>query len=547
MLTSPKDRDLEGNAFFVPNTNNQNDKGFNEITIAGIENYEDNFGRGVDIIPPDVSSPTNDQFKVLYEIGIDSGKTVAIGNSFTQYSALTGYCTGYDGESAPEDESSCVEWHGKWEDGLVNNHEGIYFVLLDHAEFFSQTDTTVSFGFTSNQAGFLAGVAASIFAIYENKDEPYVSTWGGMALDTVYDWMSGFEQGINWFNYAILGYDLYGDEIINMPGGSIKTAMSLADITGLKKESYTFNLGPTVGIEPVRLIDGIKYGNMGGQTVFIDYDKEVPGNVSDWFDGNFVPGAVDITTTKQWTAGSLVMFPVSSPNVPDALNTIPANDGINQKVIGVDVDASLSVAPELQENILGSAIKDLEQAMELALWYTDRWVHHFDSNIEELIIDPEPGDIEMARRLSISTDHGGWNTKEGAWDGEGTLDNEMVSSSSYDPEAKGELSLGNYFEGTATNGASKFVEPGSNTNLSDAYSSLQQLLKIEDTLDEFFEASINAQWFIDHNGVLTTIIAIEAASTTFSGHNAQTTGCYYDDAPDECSQFPWIPDWEVYT
>jgi len=175
------------------------DKGFNELTYDGANEYatfeKEMVGNTATIAYSDDGSSYVNELSRIYDLGADT----IISSGFN----VAGSFSGVAGEGG---------FKGLYDKGYADKN----VVMIDDNSLSSMNENAISINFKSQDAGFIAGVIASVYVTYGSEIfnlNPSVAVWGGLAYSTVFDWLSGLEQGINWFNYQILGFDLNGNEL----------------------------------------------------------------------------------------------------------------------------------------------------------------------------------------------------------------------------------------------------------------------------------------------------------------------------------------------
>lgn len=384
------EREGSTNLGYQPNTSNLYDASFNQETLNGVEAYELNFGKNVKNFIPPTMTPSNEEFLSIFTTAINSGIDVMVANSFTQEPALLGYCNVWAEENlAPLTLEDCEDQGGDWYTGALELYPENLFTLID-SEALIDSVNGLTINFQTTNAGFIAGLAASIEALADyifndeaNPNSLVVGLWGGMNLTNVHDWMAGYEQGVNFFNFAILGVPVPGMTTPAEAGASVvDTIAELSDDQDKFNETLDLNnkLFPsnplTTGIQ-MATIDGndlLRPDYTGVATTFQE-------NNSPWFVNSFAP--TDGEGYSNAFAGKDVssLFPVAGGQFDAALKAYG-----DHKVIGVDTDISAVYEgqEDLVDKILGSATKNLAKASELALWYQDRWVNLFDQDLETM-------------------------------------------------------------------------------------------------------------------------------------------------------------------
>ncbi len=414
------------NVAFVPNTNNVYDKSFNEETNKGITKYQATFGEDVSSYIPSSYLPSNSEFYEIYGSAITSGgANVVMGNSFTQAAPMTGFCS--NGAWEYSNESACKNGGYVWTDGLAVVYPEVDFILLDDSGM-KNYENGLSVNFAAMDAGFMAGVMAAMYAtavqnpgtdgqISTSDDQaPVVGTWGGAAYNTVYDWMSGYEQAINWWNHAILGYDVAGNMNGNsgVSGSTFVTVDSLAELTpsggGSTYQNNTLGLH-TKGYDYVQLTQGSQwtskedtYKNLDATGAY-STGGYIVSDAGFWYMGNFEIGtASDTRANNIEDAGASVVFPVAGGQF------ISAFTQTDMQVIGVDTDIVPTYEEQYGDQILGSATKNLAFGAESSLWVTDRYVYTFDSTYQGFDDSIRGNDVPYNEEWTLADEKMYWMT-----------------------------------------------------------------------------------------------------------------------------------------
>ncbi len=249
------------------------------------------------------------------------------------------------------------------------------FIFIDDGDFkFQKYENVIGVKFSANEAAFIEGIISAIYLVGSFWDQPdYWKTgaWGGMQLVGVAQWLSGYEQALNWFNYRVLGTSLFGDAL-----------------TG-EKADHSLMLRPG---EKVQLI------NKKAET--LDYSKEAPNSTnSDWFVNSFAIGDGQSVATNMVSANAKILFPIAGPQTADALNVAKTKD--NVQVLGVDVDASIAYE-DFSDIILSSGIKNVRLSSYYAFWYAQK--HYLDTTSRTTSFDYASPEM-FIKPLA----EGGWN------------------------------------------------------------------------------------------------------------------------------------------
>ncbi len=286
------------------------------------------------------------------------------------------------------------------------------FIFIDDGDFkFKDYPNVIGVKFSANEAAFIEGIVSAIYLVGTYWDHPeYWKTgaWGGMQLVGVAQWLSGYEQAFNWFNYRILGADLYG--------------------APLKDEAANHSLMLKPG-ERVQLI------NKKAET--LDYSQPAQPSNSDWFVNSFEIGDGQSVATNMVSANAKILFPIAGPQTADALTVAKSHGDV--KVLGVDVDANMAY-DDYSDIILSSGVKNVRLASYYSFWYAEK--HYLDSS--PLTTNFDYGNPQMFIK---PLDEGGWNeapptTTEQTKQNDvnpygnqflGTLDNDGVGATGIDP------------------------------------------------------------------------------------------------------------------
>ncbi len=230
------------------------------------------------------------------------------------------------------------------------NHDEKGVVLLDDTALAAEYTNAASVSFAAEGAGFLSAIGAAVYTEYDvavnNKNNGNIVMWGGMAFPTVFDYMSGFAQGINWAN------ETYDGETLTLSDGS----------TFEYKYISLWNGGTTKG-------ESLSETN--------SYYGTTADNADDWYTFGFDAAtgttsgdAAKLKTENAINAGASVVFPIAGGNTAvaeQALSNAPKSS--TTKMLGVDVDSTMSATnPDLY---IGSATKNLKDGGAAALWGMD--------------------------------------------------------------------------------------------------------------------------------------------------------------------------------
>ncbi len=351
---SAKNSVLERNGGIKPVTffSNQDfylDKGFNEGTYYGVANFgkKTNQSIGIQLATKGYSNTGKeyiDDIKTIYQ----NGAEIIISSGFN-VAGIVGYLDWDNGGKFTVTEGGLGE---EFNDGDLSDKS---FYLLDDNDLFSAgfNENSGSIIFKSEEAGFFAGLMAALdsTAHYkENGKENVVTAWGGIQASTS-TFLSGYEQGINYFNYQVLGYDPYGESTgssIISDADPVKLSWNGSDFVQYSKdESASEELAGSIG-------DASPTPSEGWYTGGFDYPT-----------GPSAESAIAKTELMKKTSN--VIFPVAGGQTLLAIDGVT---GTSTQVIGVDTSAG-AANPDKKDNILGSATKNLDTASEYAAWYEE--------------------------------------------------------------------------------------------------------------------------------------------------------------------------------
>lgn len=509
---------------FVPNTNVLNDLSFNHETHNGFKEYSKQFQKDFKVFTPNSNEPSSSDYRNIFEQIKDDGASKGIlTNGFKPVDSLLG--SNLDPSVWPPNRDS---------DGWLINNPNYYTIVLDDGQLDGQITVNgnltninngISVTYDSSHAGFFAGLSASLYAIANTQtSEAKVSTWGGMQFSNVFDWLSGYEQGINFFNYAIMGVDVNGNQASS--SDTVTTIEKLiSDYTTGSNLNATLNLAINpnnpFNANKVDLITPGTISHSAGQK--IDYSKNSDNYTTalkKWYSGNFTPGGGESLTQNAESAGATVLFPVAGPQTADALNLSKSS-----KVIGVDTDITSIYSTENHKNkILGSAIKNLEYGGLFTIWYVERWTNEFmidDSTGKKWEDDIEENSVKKMNDIGTDADYGFYSRHlKGRTFNQttGALDKSSVSERSWlmendktnDVENKNDMFENDHFLGNYLNGGVSYTTNGFDPDVND-FNKITNLTGESDyTFEDFVDDSFNSQ--VGNSGS----VYIEKSSPTFS-------------------------------
>ena len=223
---------------------------------------------------------------------------------------------------------------------LANSNKAA-IVLLDDSSLSKKYDNASSISFAAEGAGYLAAIGAAVYTQYDviknKKENANIVMWGGMPFPTVYDFMSGFAQGITLFNKKYKSQDWY--KKIVLWNGGLKQGDEISDtaVYGDAANEKDANAWYTKGFSATT---GVSDGDMA-----------------------------KVKTRNAIKAKASVVFPIAGGNTSIAEAEIAKNLNTSTRMMGIDADSSLSAKePKLY---LGTAEKNLEMGGYLGLWAMD--------------------------------------------------------------------------------------------------------------------------------------------------------------------------------
>lgn len=393
----------------------------------------------------------------------------------------------------------------------VSNFKSIY--LDDSNWSLRDYENIISIYFLANEASFVAGVLGAMYLVstYEDPSEWNITTWGGLPYDSVVQLMSGFEQGINWFNYYYLGTDINGN-----PATSSGVVESLNVAPGQKVDLFNYN------------------------DEHVDYSKKALDG-GKYYTNSFNAGdAEDEALVLIDQLDAKIIFPVAGGQTLDALSKIDAL-GSEAKVIGVDTDARFTYSEDYKDYILTSATKNVSLSTYYATWYAqERFEDESEADYEGEEINP----FDFLESASPGTK--GWAYDPGDF-GE-QVGEEMENNNTF---------LANFDNGGV--GVTQYNEEGS--ELLQAWNNLVETTEdasgsnpLEDKyssdvtgLEKFIRYSVASQ---EHAKDGNQLSGIENFSNTFYslGFSASPEEWKLKHTTNYSTDAPWIPDWNtIYT
>ncbi|BDV03792.1 MAG: hypothetical protein HPPSJP_5130 [Candidatus Hepatoplasma scabrum] len=506
----------------MPNSPAKNDRGFNQNLIEATIQYGEDFDEPIgEVVPNEIDNTTEYRKNITYSY--DNGAEIIACAGYNVLDAILG--TSNYSNSTRDDDG--VLFNSKYKDD--------WFLIIDDANYDARiARNAISFRFASEQAGFIAGLAAAVYiTALDDNEQNNVSTYGGLQFSTVFDFMSGYEQAINWFNYQILGYDLEHNKT--------------------NQDAYLYD--SSYSSDYVHLIN--QYGEEPDYTKNTSQQK-----TADWYSGSFNVGDGRTITTRLIDKQTKVIFPVNGGQTVDTVTLVEKENQTNNnnqyKVIGVDVDITQQF-PGSDDSVLGSATKNIQEATNIGLWYIDKFILTYNQD-QDFLTNPDYDvkNEELEQKyyddVSKSKEEGGWQENNPDYtdsDLSAKTEDEIDQSiadpssdlfyvddvdSSYYYTDQDPLIYGSIFVGDYQNDGLNFVDSES---LNDAFSILFEEFNPDSSDYDFFDFVSYAilEQPVDQSGN----IMIEKSSNTFSDQysNPVTEGLYL--------LYPWIPDWDIYS
>ncbi len=244
-------------------------------------------------------------------------------------------------------------------DGVFSNKDGAdtkfanssdkAFVLMDDTSLSAKYNNAASVSFAAEGAGYMSSTIAYIYTQYdaainhkgESKYTPNIVMWGGKGFDTVYDYMSGFAQGIKDLNTAYAGKTINGNEIKNVTlwsgGDTLDTEITTSNTSGTSKGVETWYTNGFTSDETNT--------TEGGAVAKAKSDNAINNEAS-------------------------VIFAVAGGNTSIAEKELINSSDSTTKLLGVDSDATIPSAAK-DDLYLASAQKNLIKGGQIALWGMD--------------------------------------------------------------------------------------------------------------------------------------------------------------------------------
>ncbi|BDU67382.1 MAG: hypothetical protein TYPL_0350 [Candidatus Tyloplasma litorale] len=409
---------------FFSNEDYYEDSGFNEATYDGSVAWADTTGENIGIQTAtagysDTGEEYIDQFKDMFAKGAD----IIVSSGFNVAGIIGTY--NYDTGQLVEDEQ---QLSSEFDNGLYQDKS---FILIDDSDLIAAgaNSHSASIYFESEQSGYLAGLAAGIYSMSvedpEVDGDNIVGTWGGVIAPTI-SFLSGFEQGLAYVN-------------------------SQEDANVGEHEDVLLTNGKTDDNGELQTITPVKGGTSN------DYDW-----YTDSFDINSTdPGGQDaIARASNMKDVANVIFPVAGGQTLLALDTVT---GTKTQIIGVDTSVELAEPGKADDNILGSATKEVATAAEYSIWYEDEFVEAYDSQTTVTTPINKLSTDEVQQIMSETNPDSPYANDEQAWkfaaqkDGNKDGWNQTVDQQTNIKNVDGEENTGNVFLGTYYNGGVGFT------------------------------------------------------------------------------------------
>ncbi|NQX83132.1 MAG: BMP family ABC transporter substrate-binding protein [Mycoplasmataceae bacterium] len=340
---------------FFSNKGQYLDKGFNEDTYKGAAEFGKKTNQSIGIqLPENYFADGSEYINNVKDILNGKGETIiSSGFNVAGIFGKLDWNNGGDFVEGPNSLSS------SFNTGVYKNKS---FYLLDDNDLIvaGGNQNSGSVIYKANESGFLSGLAAALHSTANYKEQNkknLVTTWGGIEPATIH-FLSGYEQGINYFNYEILGY-----KPVEEDGEGSNDTATLAGKYDKVKLSWNGSDIVDYDLDGDSMIDNDIQNSQAGDPTTI---KPLEG----WYTGGFdFPSGFGADEAKAKANAmkktATVIFPVAGAQTLAALS---ATEGTETQVIGVDSDAGIS-SPDRVKNILGSSTKNLSLSAEYSLWY----------------------------------------------------------------------------------------------------------------------------------------------------------------------------------
>lgn len=332
-----------------------------------------------------------------------------------------------------------ANYEGYWgeadDNGVVEGHEDEYFAILDDTLIGTTYKNGVSVNYLAEGAGYLASYPAAVYTIWNSNEKDLdrnIVMWGGYNYDTVYNFMSGFAQGITEINKKL-------ENKIVLWNGGVEAGDSFSN-TEFVYDGKDNSAG-------AGFVDGSTWYthgfNAGGEEIDVE--------------------AASLKTSNAKASGASVVFPVAGGNTQVALEGLAGNT-TGTKLLGVDTDNTIDY-DQYADLIIGSATKDLQSSAKMAMWAID----DYDGDGELNGFDPVDSDPLAEEGKQFQAD---WV---------------------YTPKDDEPAPVGQVYEGTMSNGGVGFTfvnsnngegKEGVNTDLVTAFVELFDDVENEDDVIE---------------------------------------------------------------
>lgn len=481
---------------FMSNVPQFLDKGFNEATYEGAKRYAGNTNQPLGTRGSDFS---------------DDGSTyIPVIESLYRAGAETLVSSGFSVAAAALDVLGSEEFKDK------------KFVIIDSTDLSNANlvGPTVSINYDASEAGFFAGLAAAVYADSIGKQK--VGVWGGLDYPTVFDWMSGFEQAVNYYNYILRGTDISAGQAADPDDIQIIAGTTNPNETGIDYTGKASQGGPSV--------DPSDFG------------------VNSWYTGGFTADGPEATAagdkaTNMISRDVAVMFPVAGPQTQIALNLAVEHGGTPNvdaiQIIGVDVDATNTATTPQKPHILGSSLKDVQKGTEVGLWYVDVFLNDYAVINQDNTVDWNMAEVEKKAKTENDIYYDAYGEDfitpyDPATNPEGWFRSDAT------PAQGDKAGRNSVFTGTYQNGAIGFTD-GSQPQLELAFDVVEN--EINTALGESFQTFTE---FTDYAYNENTLggAQIENASWTFMDVITSIGVTFVPRTTP--GAFPWIPNWTTY-
>lgn len=297
-VSCSEDNENIAKIFLVTDGGSVEDKSFNEQAMEALKTIvnNDKIAKGL------YNAPTTHD-----AAGIKSGYTTAMQKGGVSYIVAPGFMhvdaiKEYFQENGENGGLNFLVVDSKH---TINKEDTKTHVKAEDAEKWNQHIAGIEFA--TNESGFLAGILASRYLVEIAKDaSPKVATWGGGPFPGVTDFMTGFANGVEYYNTKIRSADATTPKV--------KFVLPAKDVD----------------------LTNTSFGAGGGKTIADKYIAE----------------------------GADVILPVAGPQTADLISAINASNEATKnwvKIIGVDTNQS-QVYPTDSKYFLSSIEKKIKES-----------------------------------------------------------------------------------------------------------------------------------------------------------------------------------------